>query len=67
MNKGEDFEFKIQISLRIRQKGGHMDHTSLDVSKFGEFDVYTEQCDTIKLASLWNDTTAVLVFIRHFG
>ena len=66
-NKGEYFEFKIKISLCIRQKGGHMDNSSLDVAKFGEFEVYNEQCDTVKLASLWNETTAVLVFIRHFG
>lgn len=44
-----------------------MDSTTPDITKFAEFTVYNEQSDSIKLATLWKDTTAVLVFIRHFG
>lgn len=44
-----------------------MDFKTLDITKFGGFDVYNEYSDSLKLATLWRDTIAVLVFIRHFG
>lgn len=44
-----------------------MESANIDIEKFGDFEVYNEYSDTVKISSLWKDSTAVLVFIRHFG
>ena len=39
----------------------------IDVEKFGEITVYNEKEEPVRLAELWRDHCAVLVFVRHFG
>ncbi len=39
----------------------------ISVEKFGSLDVYNDNEEPVKLSSLWQKATAVLVFVRHFG
>lgn len=40
---------------------------SIDIQQFGKLKVFDESATSIQLSSLWENCTAVLVFIRHFG
>ncbi len=44
-----------------------MADTALNITKLGDLTLYNESGASIRLSSLWEKTTAVLVFIRHFG
>ena len=37
------------------------------IEQLGEVTAYNEFEDPIRLADLWNEHIAVLVFVRHFG
>jgi hypothetical protein len=39
----------------------------ISVEKFGSLSVYNDSEEAVKLSSLWQKQTAVLVFVRHFG
>lgn len=39
----------------------------ISVEEFGSLNVYNESEETVKLSTLWQEKTAVLVFVRHFG
>lgn len=39
----------------------------ISVEKFGSLTVYNDSEEAVKLSSLWQKQTAVLVFVRHFG
>jgi hypothetical protein len=39
----------------------------ISVENFGSLTVYNDSEETVKLSSLWQKQTAVLVFVRHFG
>lgn len=39
----------------------------ISVEKFGSLAVYNDSEEAVKLSSLWQKQTAVLVFVRHFG
>ncbi len=39
----------------------------VSVEEFGSLNVYNDSEEVIKLSSLWQKQTAVLVFVRHFG
>ncbi len=39
----------------------------VSVQEFGSLNVYDDQDEAVKLSSLWQNETAVLVFVRHFG
>jgi hypothetical protein len=39
----------------------------ISVEEFGSLNVYDESEEAVKLSSLWQRETAVLVFVRHFG
>lgn len=44
-----------------------MAKSTLDVAEFGKVFVYNEHGDAVRLSELWQDTTAALILIRHFG
>ena len=37
------------------------------IEKLGEITVYNEFAEPVRLAELWREHCAVLVFVRHFG
>ncbi len=39
----------------------------ISIEKFASLSVYNDREEAIKLSSLWEKQTAVLVFVRHFG
>jgi len=39
----------------------------VSVAEFGSLNVYDDNDEAVKLSSLWQKGTAVLVFVRHFG
>jgi hypothetical protein len=39
----------------------------ISVEEFGSLNVYDDRDEAVKLSSLWQKGTAVLVFVRHFG
>lgn len=39
----------------------------VSVQELGSLNVYDDQDEAVKLSSLWQDGTGVLVFVRHFG
>lgn len=39
----------------------------ISVEKFGSLTAYNESEESVKLSTLWQKQTAVLVFVRHFG
>ena len=39
----------------------------ISVEKLGSLNVYNDSEEAVKLSSLWQKQTAVLVFVRHFG
>ena len=39
----------------------------VSVQEFGSLNVYDDQDEAVKLSELWQEGTAVLVFVRHFG
>lgn len=39
----------------------------ISVEEFGSLNVYDEREEPVKLSTLWQKGTAVLVFVRHFG
>jgi hypothetical protein len=39
----------------------------IDIEKLGEITVYDEFAEPLRLAELWHEKCAVLVFVRHFG
>lgn len=39
----------------------------VSVEKFGSLNVYDDNDEAVRLSSLWQEKTAVLVFVRHFG
>lgn len=41
--------------------------TNLDVNKLGQQKVLNEKGESLALSSLWQDQTAILIFLRHFG
>jgi len=40
---------------------------NIDIQQFGKLTVYDDSAASIQLSSLWENGTAVLIFIRHFG
>jgi len=40
---------------------------TIAVEEFGSLNVYDDNDEAVKLSSLWQKGTAVLVFVRHFG
>lgn len=44
-----------------------MEKNTVSVKHLGELLVHDEQNEPVKLSSLWQEKTAVLVFVRHFG
>jgi len=43
-----------------------MEH-NISAAQLGELHVLNEQNEKIKLSDLWQEKTAALVFVRHFG
>ena len=39
----------------------------ISIENFGSLTAYNDNEEAIKLSSLWQKQTAVLVFVRHFG
>jgi hypothetical protein len=39
----------------------------ISVEDYGSLNVYNESEEAVKLSTLWQKETAVLVFVRHFG
>ena len=39
----------------------------ISVEEFGSLTAYDDSEETVKLSTLWQKGTAVLVFVRHFG
>lgn len=39
----------------------------VSLEQFGELNLYNESEESVKMSSLWQKGTAVLVFVRHFG
>ena len=44
-----------------------MKKTDISAQALGALNVYTEKDEAVRLSDLWKKTTAVLVFVRHFG
>lgn len=44
-----------------------MSDDSISVQQLGKILAYDENEQTTPLATLWQEKTAVLVFVRHFG
>lgn len=44
-----------------------MEHTDYSSKQIGEAIVLNGMREPVKLSSLWEEKTAVLVFVRHFG
>ncbi len=44
-----------------------MVQNQISVEKLGSLTVYNDSEEAVKLSSLWQKQTAVLVFVRHFG
>ncbi len=44
-----------------------MGQYQISVEEFGSFNVYDDSEEAVKLSTLWQKETAVLVFVRHFG
>jgi hypothetical protein len=44
-----------------------MQKPDISVESLGEQTVLNGQGEPVKLSSLWENRTAVLVFVRHFG
>lgn len=39
----------------------------ISIAQFGMITAYNEQNEPVRLAELWQEGVAVLVFVRHFG
>jgi len=39
----------------------------ISVEEFGSLSAYDDRDEAVKLSTLWQKETAVLVFVRHFG
>jgi hypothetical protein len=39
----------------------------ISVEQFGSIIVYDDSEEAVRLSTLWQQETAVLVFVRHFG
>jgi len=39
----------------------------VSIEQLGQISLYDEYSNATKLAELWQEKTAVIVFIRHFG
>lgn len=46
---------------------GDMVPSQISVDRLGSLIVYNDLEEEIQLSTLWQDQTAVLVFVRHFG
>jgi hypothetical protein len=44
-----------------------MTYPKISTEKLGEITVYNEFAEPVRLAELWREQCAVLVFVRHFG
>lgn len=44
-----------------------MEKLNVDVAQLGKIIAYDQDSAEVPLANLWQENTAVLVFIRHFG
>lgn len=44
-----------------------MRQSDISVEQLGELSVLNRENESVKLANLWKEKTAVLVFVRHFG
>ena len=44
-----------------------MEKLNIEIEKLGEISVFDKDSEEFPLANLWQEKTAVLVFIRHFG
>lgn len=44
-----------------------MEYKNVSVEDLGNGIVFNEKREQVKLSSLWQKNTAVLVFVRHFG
>lgn len=44
-----------------------MKKKEIPVEELGEIEVYDENDEAVDLSSLWEKTTAVLIFVRQFG
>ncbi|MGW8193326.1 MAG: hypothetical protein ACWGOX_03600 [Desulforhopalus sp.] len=44
-----------------------MDKSTIDVEKLGKVTVFNEGGERLQLAGLWQNGSAALIFIRHFG
>jgi len=44
-----------------------MESNTVSVEDLGKLSVFNEQHESVKLSDLWQEKTAVLVFVRHFG
>jgi hypothetical protein len=44
-----------------------MQKTDISIESLGALSVINGQGESVQLESLWENRTAVLVFVRHFG
>jgi len=44
-----------------------MEEKKFSIEQLNDLTVLNEQKEQVKLSSLWQKRTAVLVFVRHFG
>ena len=44
-----------------------MQKTDISIESLGALSVLNGDKESVQLASLWKNRTAVLVFVRHFG
>ena len=44
-----------------------MQKTDISIESLGALSVLNGHGESVQLASLWKNRTAVLVFVRHFG
>lgn len=53
--------------LKSQLKETAMVIPQLAIEKLGEIIAYNEFAEPVRLAELWHEHCAVLVFVRHFG
>jgi hypothetical protein len=55
----------VQLILKIMEVD--MIRQQIDIKQLGKISVYNESEEPVRMAELWKNHVAVLVFIRHFG
>ncbi len=44
-----------------------MSQNNISIEELGSVEAYSEQEKPVRLAELWSEGIAVVVFVRHFG